>query len=662
MRRLIAFLTAILMILFFLPQLEAKTGWPLKIPVSFSSSFGEFRGMRFHAGVDFRTQQKNGIPVYAIADGYISRIGVSYRNYGYVLYLTHPELGIKSVYAHLQEFSEPMKSHVEAKLKKMKARHGLSEFFGPDSFPVKKGQQIALSGESGSGPPHLHFELRNMKDEPVAPALYGYRETDKIWPKMSKIYLVPLSYGSVIDGSFMPASFWLSMKTKESYSLDYAPSLLGKVGIQAGIYDYNNFGGVFGVEDLELKINGKTSFKSQFHRYPYNKDYQCPMVYDYFNSQNRKLGYAYMLYKLPWETLPFSDGWAGWSGVFDEKAFSGDSSRASFEVTAHDFGRNAVKLNGKFRHYKGTFNAHITDAELDAYSFGELFHNFYSLISVGRVGKKVKQQTIRTGHVVCKDSKGRESQIPCILFTNKAELAFPVEESWADGAWLLNGKMVLSPSEYIPENGKTVSFENGLAELKFNRNTLEFPIFASMKSDKASMPSYSQEGFGTLKAFSPVWDFFPGNIVFSRDVKVSVKADSYAGDRKKLSLYSFDDKGNVICAGGSFEGDFLTLGTRTGGRYVIMEDLVPPEIKYHRYFKHYQLGHCYSFKVTDFGSGADLLSAEAFSGNKKLDVYSDPDKNEVYIMRPSLKKPFEMTLTVKDNAGNIATATKSVTQ
>ena len=57
----------------------AEPLWPLAIEISQSSSFAEFRGMRFHAGIDLRTQQKNGFPVRAIADGFISRASVQFR-------------------------------------------------------------------------------------------------------------------------------------------------------------------------------------------------------------------------------------------------------------------------------------------------------------------------------------------------------------------------------------------------------------------------------------------------------------------------------------------------------------------------------------------------------------------------------------------------------
>ena len=59
------------------------------------------RPNHFHAGLDFRTQQKEGLNVYAAASGYVSRIKISTFGYGKAIYITHPN-GFTSVYGHLK--------------------------------------------------------------------------------------------------------------------------------------------------------------------------------------------------------------------------------------------------------------------------------------------------------------------------------------------------------------------------------------------------------------------------------------------------------------------------------------------------------------------------------------------------------------------------------
>ena len=48
---------------------------PLNIPMQLAGNFGELRPNHFHAGFDFKTQQKEGLPVFAVGDGYISKSG-----------------------------------------------------------------------------------------------------------------------------------------------------------------------------------------------------------------------------------------------------------------------------------------------------------------------------------------------------------------------------------------------------------------------------------------------------------------------------------------------------------------------------------------------------------------------------------------------------------
>jgi len=77
---------------------------PLDIPIVLAGTFGEMRPNHFHSGIDIRTNSQEGLPVYAVGEGYISRIRVQASGFGYALYITHPN-GLVSVYAHLQRYA-----------------------------------------------------------------------------------------------------------------------------------------------------------------------------------------------------------------------------------------------------------------------------------------------------------------------------------------------------------------------------------------------------------------------------------------------------------------------------------------------------------------------------------------------------------------------------
>lgn len=130
----------------------------------YSSNFGELRSNHFHSGVDFKTDGVEGKPVVAVADGYVSRIFQSPSGYGLALYITHPN-GTTSVYGHLSRFRADIAKYVFQERHRQR-RHRVDLYCKPDMFPVKRGEEIARSGNSGSsGGPHLHFEIRNSANQ-----------------------------------------------------------------------------------------------------------------------------------------------------------------------------------------------------------------------------------------------------------------------------------------------------------------------------------------------------------------------------------------------------------------------------------------------------------------------------------------------------------------
>src|SRR5690625_7864137 len=67
------------------PEIEWRN--PLGITNYLSGNFGELRNNHFHSGIDIKTNQREGYRIYAVADGYVSRINVSPRGYGNALYI-----------------------------------------------------------------------------------------------------------------------------------------------------------------------------------------------------------------------------------------------------------------------------------------------------------------------------------------------------------------------------------------------------------------------------------------------------------------------------------------------------------------------------------------------------------------------------------------------
>ena len=137
---------------------------PLNIDLILSGTFGELRSNHFHAGIDLKTKGVEGLNVYSIADGYISRVKVSSFGYGKVIYIDHYD-GNTSVYAHLKEFSHKIDSIVKIEQYKNK-KFEIDYYLKKDAIKVKQKEIIGKSGNSGSSAgAHLHFEIRDSKTQ-----------------------------------------------------------------------------------------------------------------------------------------------------------------------------------------------------------------------------------------------------------------------------------------------------------------------------------------------------------------------------------------------------------------------------------------------------------------------------------------------------------------
>ena len=114
---------------------------PLDFRLQLSGTFGELRSNHFHAGIDLKTKGVEGQKVYAIADGYVSRIKSSSYGYGKAVYITHYD-GKTSVYAHLQKFSIKIDTIIKKQQYK-REKFDINVFLKKDSIKVKQGEIIA---------------------------------------------------------------------------------------------------------------------------------------------------------------------------------------------------------------------------------------------------------------------------------------------------------------------------------------------------------------------------------------------------------------------------------------------------------------------------------------------------------------------------------------
>ena len=253
---------------------------PVKIPVYLSATFAEIRTNAFHAGVDIRTQGVEGKEVFAVADGYVSRIGVSPFGYGKVLYITHDD-GFTSVYAHLSKFNKKIGEFVKMKQYENKS-FSQNILLEEDVFPVKRGDFLGFTGNSGgSGGPHLHYEIRYTDtQEPVNPLFFGLKIKDNIKPCIKGLAIYPLE-NSIVNGSTSPLY---------TYSIeDLQFEVGGDIAFGINVFDQadgsNNKNGPY---SIELFADDKLIFSITSYKYSYSETRYVNSLIDYSYFINNK--------------------------------------------------------------------------------------------------------------------------------------------------------------------------------------------------------------------------------------------------------------------------------------------------------------------------------------------------------------------------------------
>lgn len=246
---------------------------PMDIPVLLSGNFGELRSNHFHSGIDFKTQGVEGKPIHSVQDGYVSRISVSPWGYGNGLYITHPD-GTTTVYGHLQKFSQKITAYLKEKQYEQES-FNVNLSLTPDELPVKEGELVALSGNTGSsGGPHLHFEVRDTEtEEPMDPIEY-YKDLikDTQAPKIQGIMVYSMPGKGVVNGSRRKLELKPVTAKNGKQTLTGKIEAWGEIGLAVKGYDYmDNTSNIYGIKDITLTTDSQVIFHSNLDRFAFDE-------------------------------------------------------------------------------------------------------------------------------------------------------------------------------------------------------------------------------------------------------------------------------------------------------------------------------------------------------------------------------------------------------
>lgn len=280
---------------------------PVTIPAALSGNFGELRNNHFHSGIDFKTQQVVDKPIVAIEEGYVSRISVSPGGYGLALYIDHPSTGHTSVYAHLNSFSKEIADWVKEQ-QYLQERFSITLYPEPGMFPVKKGEQIALSGNTGSsGGPHLHFEIRDTQtEEPLDVLEFIAKIPDTRKPDLQGIAFYPMAEKGVINGSGHPVKLNIAKdKAGNPLALSRNIEAWGRIGVAVKAYDrMDGQNNIYGVKHIRLFVDNRQLFSSTVDRYSFADARMLNSFID-FEDWRKQKSFFMKSFLEPGNRLPF---------------------------------------------------------------------------------------------------------------------------------------------------------------------------------------------------------------------------------------------------------------------------------------------------------------------------------------------------------------------
>ncbi len=309
---------------------------PIDPNLYISSTFAETRTAHFHAAIDYGTQGRTGYPLYASRSGVLHRVFMSPLGYGYALYLKHYD-GSFTVYAHMRNFAPKIERVVDS-IRVAESIFLFDRVMESYNIRFNAGDVIGWSGDTGAGPPHLHFEVRSPSNHAINPFLVGFDMADKVPPRFQGVAIEPLHESTLIQGrrAIVQASI-----SADGTDYRFNPiTTTGPVGLAVQVSDRSDhMRNVFAVYRLELRVNKELVFVSQVDSFPLQNQnmMQIDRIFPIL-QQNRR---AYQrLHLHDGNSLPFYRT-MGNGGKLDLPI-----GRHDISITAYDIAGNVSTMNG----------------------------------------------------------------------------------------------------------------------------------------------------------------------------------------------------------------------------------------------------------------------------------------------------------------------------
>jgi hypothetical protein len=511
-----------------------------------AGSMGEIRPNHFHGGIDIKTNQVTGLPVYAAADGYVSRIEVSTYGYGNMLYLTHPN-GLVTTYAHLESFSPAIADYV------LRKHYEQEEFelrldVPKDMFVFRKGEEIAKSGNTGgSGGPHLHFEVRDERNQLLNPLKYSFAEIrDDVAPTFSTIALKTLSIDGRVNNRFGRFEF-TPVKNGGNYVLPDTVTAHGLVGFEVQAFDrLSQALNKNGVQQVDILIDGKLLYSHLIDGVPFdfNRQVSWHINYEYYKTTGRNFQKCYID---DGNQLPIYNAGPG-RGKW--RVVPGKTYQVS--MVLKDSNQNTTTLQMAVRGEKPTY-FRTPGPLVKKADFGyEIAENILKVVAADTARLPQNMQLFV--------GKMRYELIPSYSQASYTIYLYDLRGGLPDSMRWNNLTKKFTQNVAVP-SGTEYSFTNRYMNVIFNKNSLFDTLYLQT--------SYNNGIYGLSSPLTPLF----------KPVKVTLKANEGILDKSKAAVYYLGWGNSKGFLGGTWEGDNITFAARNLGKFKIYSDTKPPTIR-----------------------------------------------------------------------------------
>jgi hypothetical protein len=369
--------------------------WPTDASNRITSSFAEYRTNHFHGGIDISTNGQTGYKVLAVQDGYVSRIKITPNGYGKMLFVRHND-GYVSTYAHLKSFNEAI-TKVTRTEQFRKETYSVDLILDSVQLPVNQGDIIAYTGETGFGPPHLHFELRDHNLNPINPLLSGnYTIPDNIPPHIRRVMVTPIGYSSTIDNSSAAKYFSRFPRSKRQLTIPQSIRAHGLVGFGVDAVDRTDgVWGRTGIHGMDFYLDDRLIFSMELNKVPVDETKQIDLHYDLESILEGK-GKFQKLYIDQGNSLPFYNSKPEAAGIINTDLLTEGSHE--YRIVCTDIQGNASTLTGTI------IANHRPEINISSYTDNEIVLSGNNLESIDKcfVYGKRSFQTIWSQHTLIK--------------------------------------------------------------------------------------------------------------------------------------------------------------------------------------------------------------------------------------------------------------------